>query len=392
MTTHTDSKVRLLLVDDEDGFREAIARRLAKRGISPLQAASGEACLVLLDKTPMDVVVLDVRMPGMNGLETLRVIKKRFDNTQVILLTGNVAVADGIEGIKSGAFDYLTKPVEIDHLFNKINQAYDMIQLEEEKRQQQEYRDKLEKKMVDTERLAALGTMSTGIAHEINNPLAIINEAAGFIKQILDAPDMESLPQRQGLLMALGKIETSVKRASRITHQLLGHVKKQGPRFACVDMTLLVLETLALLKGEIKHKQVNIHWKTPQKEFMLISDAYQIRQVLVNLVSNAIHALHPNGTISLSIHETPVFTVFGIEDDGVGILPANLGKIFDPFFTTKSFDQGTGLGLFVVHKIISGLGGEIDVESQPGRGTGFIIKLPRNLDKELSDLKDTIQK
>ena len=203
--------------------------------------------------------------------------------------------------------------------------------------------------MVDTERLAALGTMSTGIAHEINNPLAIINEAAGFIKQILDAPDMMQLSQREGLLMALGKIETSIKRASRITHQLLGHVKKQGPRFACVDMTLLVLETLALLKGEMKHKQVNINWKTPQKEFMLISDAYQIRQILVNLVTNAIHALNPNGTITLSIHETPVFIVLGIEDDGVGILPEHLGKIFDPFFTTKSFDQGTGLGLFVVH-------------------------------------------
>ena len=390
MTTHTDNKIRLLLVDDEDGFREAIARRLGKRGIATLQAASGEACLELLANTPMDVVVLDVRMPGMNGLETLKAIKKRCDSTQVILLTGNVAVADGIEGIKSGAFDYLTKPVEIDHLFNKINQAYDMIQLEEEKRQQQEYRDRLEKKMVDTERLAALGTMSTGIAHEINNPLAIINEAAGFMKQILDAPDMVTLPQREGLLMALGKIETSIKRASRITQQLLGHVKKQGPRFACVDMTLLVLETLALLKGEMKHKQVNIQWKTPQKEYKLISDAYQIRQVLVNLVSNAIHALHPNGTISLSIHETPVFTVFGIEDDGVGILPEHLGKIFDPFFTTKSFDQGTGLGLFVVHKIVTGLGGEIDVESQPGKGTGFIIKLPRNLDKELPDLKDTV--
>ena len=133
MTIHTDNKIRLLLVDDEDGFREAIARRLAKRGISSMQAASGEDCLDILKTTSMDVVVLDVRMPGMNGLETLRVIKSRYENIQVILLTGNVAVTDGIEGIKSGAFDYLTKPVEIDHLFNKINQAYDMIQLEEEK-------------------------------------------------------------------------------------------------------------------------------------------------------------------------------------------------------------------------------------------------------------------
>ena len=384
MKRHTGDKIRLLLVDDEEGFREAIARRLTKRGLSPAQASSGEACLALLDESPMDVVVLDVRMPGMNGIETLKAIKQRHKHTQVILLTGNVAVSDGIEGIKAGAYDYLTKPVELDHLFNKINQAFDMIRLEEEKRQQLEYRDKLEKKMVDTERLAALGTMSTGIAHEINNPLAIINESAGFIKQMLEAPDMAASPRREVLLMAIGKIETSIKRAGRITQQLLGHVKRQGPRLTCVDMTLLVLETLALLKGEMKEKQVNVRWKTPQKESLLISDPYQIRQVLVNLLANAIHALHPNGTITLSIHETTAFTVFGIEDDGVGIPPENLGKIFDPFFTTKSFDQGTGLGLFVVHKIITGLNGEIDVESQPGKGTGFIIKLPRNLDKEVS--------
>ena len=124
---------------------------LPKGAYHPCRQLPGKPALPFLKTTSMDVVVLDVRMPGMNGLETLRVIKSRYENIQVILLTGNVAVTDGIEGIKSGAFDYLTKPVEIDHLFNKINQAYDMIQLEEEKRQQQEYRDKLEKKMVDTE-------------------------------------------------------------------------------------------------------------------------------------------------------------------------------------------------------------------------------------------------
>ena len=382
MTLHTTDNIRLLLVDDEEGFRAAIARRLAKRGLMPAQASSGEECLNLLETDSMDVVVLDVRMPGMNGIDTLRAIKKRHKETQVILLTGNVAVSDGIEGIKSGAFDYLTKPVEIDHLFNKINQAFEMRQLEEEKRQQVEYREKLEKKMVDTERLAALGTLSTGIAHEINNPLAIINESAGFMKQVLEAPDMARLPRQDELLMALGKIETSIKRAGRITQQLLGHVKKQGPRLAPTDMTLLVLETLALLKGEMKEKQINIFWKTEKKEHMLISDPYQIRQVLVNLINNAIHAMGPNGTLALSIIETPAFMVLGIEDDGVGIPQDHLGKIFDPFFTTKSFDQGTGLGLFVVNKIITGLNGEIDVESQPGKGTTFMIKLPRNLNIE----------
>ncbi|MFK5952120.1 MAG: response regulator, partial [Desulfobacterium sp.] len=124
MTMHTGDKIRLLLVDDEEGFRAAIARRLGKRGMVPTQASSGQECLEILETSSMDVVVLDVRMPGMNGIETLKAIKSNHKETQVILLTGNVAVSDGIEGIKSGAFDYLTKPVEIDHLFNKISQAF----------------------------------------------------------------------------------------------------------------------------------------------------------------------------------------------------------------------------------------------------------------------------
>ena len=127
MTMHTGDKIRLLLVDDEEGFRAAIAKRLGKRGMVTTQASSGQECLEILEKSSMDVVVLDVRMPGMNGIETLKAIKSTHKDTQVILLTGNVAVSDGIEGIKSGAFDYLTKPVEIDHLFNKISQAFEML-------------------------------------------------------------------------------------------------------------------------------------------------------------------------------------------------------------------------------------------------------------------------
>ena len=151
------NKIRLLLVDDEEGFRAAIARRLTKRGLNPLQAADGVECLDILEKTPFDVVVLDVKMPGMNGIEVLKVIKQAYNKTQVILLTGNVAISDGVEGIKAGAFDYLTKPIEIAHLVNKINQAFGIICLESEKQKELEYREKLEKKMIDTERLVSLG-------------------------------------------------------------------------------------------------------------------------------------------------------------------------------------------------------------------------------------------
>lgn len=382
--------IRLLLVDDEDGFRMTIAKRLERRGFASIQASCGEACLEILDREPVDVVVLDVKMPGISGIETLKAIKQTYDKIQVILLTGNVAVSDGIQGIKAGAYDYLTKPVEIDHLVNKVRQAFEMTRLEEQKTAQLAYRTKLEKKIVDTERLVSLGTMSTGIAHEINNPLAIINEAAGFMKQIITASKMDIDSRKKALLMGVEKIEKSVKRASRITHQLLGHVKRQKVQFSEVDLTELMHETLALLKKEMEDKHIRINWELHQKKLFIWSDAYQIRQVLLNLLNNAIHAVGDNGCITLSSSETQDAILLEIGDDGRGIPRENLGKIFDPFFTTKSFDEGTGLGLFVVHKIMSDLKGEIEVNSTVGKGTAFTVKLLKTA--SISKLEDKDKK
>jgi two-component system NtrC family sensor kinase len=382
--------IRLLLVDDEEGFRMTIAKRLERRGFVQIQASCGEACLEILDRESVDVVVLDVKMPGISGIETLKEIKQKHDKIQVILLTGNVAVSDGIQGIKAGAYDYLTKPVEIDHLVNKVRQAFEMTRLEEQKTAQLAYRTKLEKKIVDTERLVALGTMSTGIAHEINNPLAIINEAAGFIKQVITSPTMDIDSQKKALLLGVEKIEKSVKRASRITHQLLGHVKRQRPQFSEVDLTELMHETLALLKKEMEYKHISIKWELHREKFLIWSDAYQIRQVLINLLNNAIHAVGDNGCITLSSRETQDAVILEIGDNGRGIPRENLGKIFDPFFTTKSFDEGTGLGLFVVHKIMSDLKREIEVNSTVGKGTCFTIKLPKAADMINLEDKDNI--
>lgn len=372
-----DETIRLLLVDDEEGFREAIARRLGKRGFVTAQASCGEECLEVLGRRPMDVVILDVKMPGMSGIDTLKAIKQQYDRVQVILLTGNVAISDGIEGIKAGAFDYLTKPVEIDHLSTKINQAFDIIRLEDEHLKETEYRTRLEKKMVDSERLMSLGTMSTGIAHEINNPLAIINESAGFMKELLQTPKMAGFAGKEALLMAIEKIEQSIKRARNITHQLLGHVKKQDSQLARVNLETLLQDTLDLLKKELENKQIAVLWNLDKQGALLWSDPYLLRQVFINLLNNSIHAMKEKGSITLSLGSTAGDIILEIQDTGMGIAQENLGKIFDPFFTTKSFDEGTGLGLFVVHKILSDLNGKIEVESTLGKGTTVTITLPK---------------
>ncbi|MGB5991731.1 MAG: response regulator, partial [Desulfobacterales bacterium] len=232
--------IHLLLVDDEDDFRNTLAKRLRKKGISPVQAENGEKAIAILENHRMDVVVLDVKMPGMDGVEVLGHIKKKYPKTEVIFLTGHAATQDGVEGIKTGAFDYLSKPIEFEHLFGKIKQAYEKIKREEEKLKEAEFRKYMEEQMMTTERLASLGTLAAGVAHEINNPLAIINESAGWLKLILSKEEMAGMPRKQDFEKALNKIEKGVERAKRITCQLLGFAKKDDSVFAEVDLVELV--------------------------------------------------------------------------------------------------------------------------------------------------------
>ena len=131
-------EISVLVVDDEAGFREAITRRLTKRGIVCVQAANSEACMSILDKKPVDVVVMDVKMPQMNGIKTLRQIREKYRDIEVILLTGHGSIQDGVEGIKSGAFDYLTKPLDLEHLVAKIEQAHQRVQKEQAKQRESE--------------------------------------------------------------------------------------------------------------------------------------------------------------------------------------------------------------------------------------------------------------
>lgn len=132
-------------MDDEDSFRQALARRLARRNMAVNQARDGVSCLDFLARTEVDVVVLDMKMPGMSGMETFKAIKKFYPGIQVIFLTGNANLSEGVEGIRSGAFDYLTKPVEIDHLAGKIFQAREMQRLEAGRERDRLFRRRMEK-------------------------------------------------------------------------------------------------------------------------------------------------------------------------------------------------------------------------------------------------------
>lgn len=370
--------IRLLLVDDEARFRETMSKRLKKRGMEVLDAGDGEKCLALLKQYPIDVVISDVKMPGMGGIELLHRIRESYPDTEVILLTGHASTSDGVEGIKSGAFDYLSKPVEFEHLLSKIRQAHEKLQRQEEHRTESEFRERMGQQMIITERLASLGTLATGVAHEINNPLAIIRESAGWMMLILKKEEMAGIPRRADFEKALDKIERGVERAKRITHQLLGFVQKNESAMSSINLGDLIDESLQLLGREAANNDVEIVKVFKDTDGSLISDPYQLRQVLVNIITNAIHASEKGDTITLSLETHAKTILLTISDTGPGIPPENLEKIFEPFFTTKSPGKGTGIGLFVSRGIIERLGGTLEMESRLGQGTSFSIELPRN--------------
>lgn len=376
----------LLLVDDETDFRAPLRKRLAKRGFTILEAGNGEECQVIMGSDPVDVVVLDVKMPGMNGIEVLEWIRENHPKTEVILLTGHASAADGVEGIKKGAFDYLTKPVEFEHLFRKIAQALEKRKREDEKKQEAEFKARMEQQMIATERLASLGTLSTGIAHEIDNPLAIIKEAAEYMRLLLNKHEHADLLDKPKFENAIGKIETAIERAKRITHQLLGFVRKPGRFYSETDLKVLVAETVEFVGKDAENKRIHIVQDVDGANGVIWSDPYEIRQVMINMLSNAIAAVGSDGTITVSLKDTDSRVILSVEDTGVGIPGENMEKIFEPFFTTKPPGQGTGLGLYVTSGIVNRLGGKIDIASRVGKGTCFKITLPRNFkDCEVMD-------
>ena len=369
--------IHLLLVDDEEYFRQTLAKRLSKRGMTTEQVGTGEACLTVLEKKSPDVILLDVKMPGMNGIETLHQIKKTAPHTEVILLTGHTDARDGVEGIKAGAFDYLSKPVELEHLISKIYQAYEKIQREEERRKEAEYRAEMAKQMVATERLAALGTLAAGVAHEINNPLAIMGESAGWMGQLLKKEELAGMPHKRDFELALGKIEKSIERAGRITHHLLGLVRKEASVFSEVDLKTLLEEAVGLIQRDARNKEIEIVVPTDSPACVIWSDPYPLRQVLINLLTNAVQATGAGGQVILRLEDLAEEIMLIVADTGQGIPKENMEKIFEPFFSTKAPGEGTGLGLFVSRGIIEKLGGTIRVESKLGQGARFIIRLPK---------------
>lgn len=236
--------------------------------------------------------------------------------------------------------------------------------------------DELSAQLVQRDKLAALGKMAAGIAHEINNPLAVIGEKAGWMQDLLADEEFQDSQNYKEYAAAIVKIEEHVDRARKITHNMLGFARRMEPRLDDVEINQVLDQTIEILSNHARINGIDIRRHFSDRLPVIASDQSQLQQVFMNLINNAIDAIASNGTIDISTRKENGYIDIGIHDDGPGIPKAIQKKIFDPFFTTKHAGKGTGLGLSISYSIIEKMGGRISVDSHEGQGTTFVVSLP----------------
>ncbi|RJP73480.1 MAG: sensor histidine kinase [Candidatus Zixiibacteriota bacterium] len=226
-----------------------------------------------------------------------------------------------------------------------------------------------------TNKMASIGRLAAGVAHEINNPISIINEKAGLLKDIVDSSDQ--FTQREKVLALVNSMLHSVERCSAVTHRLLGFARRMEAHIETLDLEMLLKEVVGFLGREPEHRNITIKFDAPPNFPTIESDRGQLQQVFLNIVNNALSATQNGGWIQFALQEPDDYSVaVTICDSGAGIAPEDLKHIFEPFFSTKG-EFGTGLGLSITREIVDKLGGSITVESRQGEGTCFTVILPK---------------
>jgi signal transduction histidine kinase len=355
----------VLVVEDDADIRDTLSGLLSGEGYDVRTCANGlEALERLRHGDHPDLIVLDLMMPVMDGWQ-FRVHQKKDPHLASIPVLA--ISADGTP--KAAAIDadvYLRKPVDCDTLLAAIERMLSELE-----------RRRLHTLQAETERLASLGTLAAGVAHEINNPLAYVTANLSYVAQHLASTE----PSEQGQLRAaLAEARDGCERIRAIVRdlQLLSRDTREDEG-ATVDVRRVLDSSANIVAAEVRVRArlVKQYGEVPR----VAANASRLGQILLNLILNAAQAI-PEGDPSK--HEVRLITSTGskgdavieVEDTGEGIRPEVRARIFDPFFTTKPVGVGTGLGLSIAHRLVTAMSGELTVDSAPGRGATFRVRLP----------------
>lgn len=247
----------------------------------------------------------------------------------------------------------------------------------------------MNKQVIETGKLASIGELAAGIAHEINNPVAIMMEEAGWIGDLLE-DESDDMAGRGEIERALTQIRTQGVRCKDITHKLLSFARQTDSRVTKVALPPLIEEVVNLSMQQARYAQIDFKLDISRDMPPITASATELQQVFLNLINNAIQAMeHTGGELRIGCTSVDDQAFITFADTGPGIPAANLNRIFDPFFTTKAVGKGTGLGLSICFGIIHQMGGEIEVESAVGQGTTFTVRVP--LKSEASEKDQTTE-
>ncbi len=393
--TMTEDRPTILIVDDEPFNLDLLEQELID-DYALVKAEDGEGALQQAEACDPDLILLDVRMPGMSGLEVVQHLREseRYVTTPVIMLTAQSGLDAQVEGLDAGADDYITKPFEPENLHARIRSALRIGRLQKElARERNDLKQALEElraaevQLVHSEKMAGLGKLVAGVAHELNNPIGFIyanmDHFRRYVGELQAVFDVGSLPaesaERAGRAFeVLGRLVESCSngadRVKKIVQGLRTFSRLDEAERKVVDVHEGIDSTLALLEHHLKDR-IEVHQDygdLPQVECY----AGQLNQVFMNLLINASDAIGEEGDIWITTAVEGDVVRVSIRDSGAGIDPEHLKQVFDPFFTTKDVGKGTGLGLSISYGVVEKHGGKIEVEGGVGEGATFTVVVP----------------
>lgn len=395
---------KVLIVDDNPANLFSMEKVLTKLEADVVKAQSGKEALSLMLREDFAVVLMDVRMPDMDGFETASLMRGN-DETRyipIIFVTGNNQDDNYVfQGYEAGAVDYLFKPINPDILKSKVRVFLELFQqrkaldVMEQLKQEMAERQRAEKQLqeaylelqqahrqleqsqttlIQTEKMSALGTLVAGVAHELNNPMMGIMHFSQYCLKRTDKEDSR--------YAVLEDIDRETRRCTEIVRNLLtfSHAEVRGDEaFQEEDFAEILDRVLRLLSFRIEKQEISVTHHIADGTPKIPMRSGDIQQLILNLLNNAFDALKTSmkKEVNVDIRPEGERLRLVIADTGCGIPAKTLKSIFDPFFTTKPVGQGTGLGLSVSMGIVQVHKGELLCESQEGTGTTFTILLPR---------------
>ncbi|MBN2280048.1 MAG: response regulator [Candidatus Marinimicrobia bacterium] len=389
--------MKILFAEDDLISYQILDSYFLKWGFEYIGVKNGREAWNLLNRDDgPKIAILDWMMPEMDGLDICKKLRKKPHNNliHIILVTAKSDNASIVEGLDAGASDYISKPYDPKILKARIDAGIRIIKMNQKLlkflKEMEELAQNRANQLIHADRLATIGMLSSGIAHEINNPTTFISVNVQTLEEnwpiihevIQSAPESEQKNIALLISMEMENIFINMKngvvRIKSIVDSLKNYYKSdKNAKKEWADIHDIIQESLKFCHNKLKHNIQTII-QVPQNISKVWVNAQEIEQILVNLILNAVDSMNTTQRKELNIvgKVEKDFLVLQIRDTGVGISDENLKKIFNPFFTTKGSKEGTGMGLSISKNIIEKHNGEISVKQIANGGTEFFIKLP----------------